>query len=75
MICRSVIVTTGQTKSKYDSLQSNDDSSKPPLGLIIGCTVAAVVVVAAIIIGVVLFLRFRKNVKSPESSGGEGVEE
>lgn len=55
--------------------ESNDDSSKPPLGLIIGCTVAAVVVVAAIIIGVVLFLRFRKNAKSPESSGGEGVEE
>lgn len=47
--------------------EPEDDPSN--LGLIIGCTVAAIVVVAAIIVGVVLFLKCRK--KNQVSGSGE----
>ena len=40
---------------------SEPEDDPPNLGLIIGCTVAAVVVVAAIIVGVVLFLKCRNK--------------
>ena len=62
----SATVVKESVANRSSGPPSEPEDDPPNLGLIIGCTVAAIVVVAAIIVGVVLFLKCRK--KSPVSA-------